>query len=178
MPKIEHTLSSPHHGQSNGKVEAAVKAAKSILRKTEKTQEDEYLVFLAVRNTPSQGIGRSPVQRLPNCRTRTELPTTDTLLQPKVVEREGEQVKMKKQQQRKALYYDTNARELLPLRNGETVRMKPFTRGDKSWKKATVKVRLDDRSYIVENQDGTSLRRNRVLLRKTIEPLTAQVKDK
>ena len=106
------------------------------------------------------------------------LPTTDTLLQPKVVEREGEQVKMKKQQQRKALYYDTNARELLPLRNGETVRMKPFTRGDKSWKKATVKVRLDDRSYIVENQDGTSLRRNRVLLRKTIEPLTAQVKDK
>ena len=57
---------------------------------------------------------------------------------------------MKKQQQRKALYYDRNARELLPLRNGETVRMKPFTRGDKSWKKATVKVRLDDRSYIVE----------------------------
>ena len=106
------------------------------------------------------------------------LPTTDTLLQPKVVEREGEQVKMKKQLQRKALYYDTNARELLPLRNDETVRMKPFTRGDKSWKKATVKVRLDDRSYIVENQDGTSLRRNRVLLRKTIEPLTAQVKDK
>lgn len=40
LPKIEHTLSSPHHGQSNGKVEAAVKAAKSILRKTEKTQED------------------------------------------------------------------------------------------------------------------------------------------
>ena len=118
------------------------------------------------------------MQRLPNRRTRTELPTTDTLLQPKVVEREGEQVKMKKQQQRKALYYDTNARELLPLRNGETVRMKPFTRGDKSWKKATVKVRLDDRSYIVENQDGTSLRRNRVPLRKTIEPLTAQVKDK
>ena len=106
------------------------------------------------------------------------LPTTDTLLQPKVVEREGEQVKMKKQQQRKALYYDTNARELLPLRNDETVRMKPFTRRDKSWKKATVKVRLDDRSYIVENQDGTSLRRNRVLLRKTIEPLTDQVKDK
>ena len=118
------------------------------------------------------------MQRLPNRRTRTMLPTTDTLLQPKVVEREGEQVKMKKQQQRKALYYDRNARELLPLRNGETVRMKPFTRGDKSWKKATVKVRLDDRSYIVENQDGTSLRRNRVLLRKTIEPLTAQVKDK
>lgn len=118
------------------------------------------------------------MQRLPNRRTRTMLPTTDTLLQPKVAEREGEQVKMKKQQQRKALYYDRNARELLPLRNGETVRMKPFTRGDKSWKKATVKVRLDDRSYIVENQDGTSLRRNRVHLRKTIEPLTAQVKGK
>lgn len=113
-----------------------------------------------------------------NRRTRTKLLTTDTLLQPKVAEREGEQVKMKQQQQRKALYYERNARELLPLRNGETVRMKPFTRGDKSWKKATVKVRLEDRSYIVENQDGTSLRRNRVLLRKTIEPLTAQVKDK
>ena len=33
---IQHTPCSPHHTQSNGKVEAAVKAAKSILRKTER----------------------------------------------------------------------------------------------------------------------------------------------
>ena len=33
--QIKHTKSSPHHHQSNGKAESAVKIAKSILRKTE-----------------------------------------------------------------------------------------------------------------------------------------------
>jgi len=43
---IEHTPSSPNHSQSNGKVEANVKAAKRMLRKTEKNKEDQYLAFL------------------------------------------------------------------------------------------------------------------------------------
>ena len=45
--------------------------------------------------------------------------------------------------------------------------MKPFRLGDKSWKKAKVVERLDDRLYEVEDTDGTVYRRNIVHLKKT-----------
>ncbi|KAK3750477.1 hypothetical protein QZH41_018118 [Actinostola sp. cb2023] len=166
---IEHTPSAPYNSQSNGKAEAAVKAAKKMLRKTQKTREDQYLALLAIRNTPSQGIGRSPIQRIMNRRTRTLLPTTDTLLTPKTVERETEITRIKDQQERQAFYFNRNAHKLTPLQQGDTVRMKPFSLGDRKWQKATVKQRLDDRSYEVENTAGTTFRRNRVHLNKTNE---------
>ncbi|KAK3752443.1 hypothetical protein QZH41_003511 [Actinostola sp. cb2023] len=165
---IEHTPSAPYNSQSNGKAEAAVKAAKKMLCKTQKTREDQYLALLAIRNTPSQGIDRSPIQRIMNRRTRTLLPTTDTLLTPKTVERETEITRIKDQQERQAFYFNRNAYKLTPLQQGDTVRMKPFSLGDRKWQKATVKQRLDDRLYEVENPaDTTTFRRNRVHLNKT-----------
>ncbi|KAI0227259.1 hypothetical protein LSAT2_022263, partial [Lamellibrachia satsuma] len=62
-----------------------------------------------------------------------------------------------------------NAKDLPNLHQGDTVRMKPFKLGVKSWKKAKVLGRLDERSYEVEDSDGTVYRRNRVHLRKTHE---------
>ena len=47
--------------------------------------------------------------------------------------------------------------------------MKPFKLGDKSWKKARVLDRLDERSYDVEDDDGSVYRRNRVHLRQSAE---------
>ena len=47
------------------------------------------------------------------------------------------------------------------------MRMKPSRLGDRSWKKANVFERLDDRSYKVEDTDGTVYMRNRVHLKKT-----------
>jgi hypothetical protein len=167
---IEHTPSAPYNSRSNGKAEAAVKAAKKMLRKTVKNREDQYLALLAIRNTPSQGIGRSQAQRLLNRRTRTRLPTTDTLLAPRIVEKEAEIAKIKNQHDRQAFYYNKQAQKLTPLHEGQTVRMKPFTLGNRSWQKATVKQRLDDRSYKVEGPQGNTYRRNRVHLRKTKEP--------
>ncbi|KAK3713862.1 hypothetical protein QZH41_010915, partial [Actinostola sp. cb2023] len=116
---IEHTPSAPYNSQSNGKAEAAVKAAKKMLRKTQKTREDQYLALLAIRNTPSQGIGRSPIQRIMNRRTRTLLPTTDTLLTPKTVERETEITRIKDQQERQAFYFNRDAHKLTPLQQGD-----------------------------------------------------------
>ncbi|KAK3715610.1 hypothetical protein QZH41_009028, partial [Actinostola sp. cb2023] len=116
---IEHTPSAPYNSQSNGKAEAAVKAAKKMLRKTQKTREDQYLALLAIRNTPSQGIGRSPIQRIMNRRTRTLLPTTGTLLTPKTVERETEITRIKDQQERQAFYFNRNAHKLTPLQQGD-----------------------------------------------------------
>ena len=48
--------------------------------------------------------------------------------------------------------------------------MKPFKLGDKSWRKAQVTARLDERSYTVETENGAVYRRNRQHLRKTSEP--------
>ena len=111
---IEHSVTSPYNSKANGKVEAAVKSAKRLLRKTAKAGDDFYLGLLAERNTPSQGIGSSPVQRLMNRRTRTLLPTTSTLLEPRTLNSAHEREKLKEVQQRQARYYNTNAQDLPP----------------------------------------------------------------
>ena len=64
--------------------------------------------------------------------------------------------------------FDKHAKDLTPLEEGDTVRMKPFTKGERKWSKATVTRRLGDRSYEVE-ANGTTSRRNRVPLKKTSE---------
>ena len=78
---IQHTIRSPHHPQSNGKAEAAVKSAKRILKKTAKTGEDPYISMLNIRNTLQQGVDLSPSQQSIGRRTRTLLPTANNLLQ-------------------------------------------------------------------------------------------------
>ena len=82
---IEHRVTSPYNSKANSKVEAAVKSAKKLLCKTAKGGNDLYLGLLAEHNISSQGIGRSPVQRLMNRRTRTLLPTTGSLLEPRTL---------------------------------------------------------------------------------------------
>lgn len=53
-------MSSPHHHQSNGKAENAVKIAKSLMRKAELCGEDPMLALLAWRNTPTNEMKSSP----------------------------------------------------------------------------------------------------------------------
>ena len=71
-----------HFSKSNGKAENAVKEAKQLLKKAKKDKADAYLALLAYRNTPTQGLDTSPVQRLMSRRTKTLLPTTANLLRP------------------------------------------------------------------------------------------------
>ena len=71
---FKHITSSPKYPQSNGKVEAAVKSAKTILKRSQKARTDPYLALLEYRNTPTQGMDTSPVMRLMSRRTRTRLP--------------------------------------------------------------------------------------------------------
>ena len=52
------------------------------------------------------------------------------------------------------------------------VRMKSFRMGKKTWDKAMVTTRLDERSYIVETPEGKSYRRNRGHLKKSAEKPT------
>lgn len=165
---IEHTTTSPHHSQANGKCEAAVKVAKRMLRKTTKSGEDQYLALLNIRNVPTQGVDSSPAQRLFGRRTRTLLPTTQSLLKPRNPVN-PESIHLRSNQERQAKYYNRTARDLPILKPGDTVRMKPFALGQKSWDKAHVTKRLDERSYEVQSA-GTTFRRNRQHLVKTRQP--------
>ncbi|XP_032218641.2 uncharacterized protein K02A2.6-like [Nematostella vectensis] len=60
---FEHVTSSPTYAQSNGKVENAVKIAKKLMRKVFEAKNDPY-ALLDWRNTPSECLNTSPVQRI------------------------------------------------------------------------------------------------------------------
>ena len=97
--KLEHKTSSPHHPQSNGKAENAVKICKNLLKKARADNRDPLLAFLDWRNTPTEGLGTSPVQRLMVRRTRTLLPTHTKLLKPQLDSETEAKLAQRKQKQ-------------------------------------------------------------------------------
>ena len=166
--EFEHKTSSPYYPQSNGKAENAVKVAKAIMTKAKASHSDPYLSILAYRNTPTNGMTSSPVQRLMSRRTRTVLPSTVKLLKPEVPKAANE---LKAAKNRQAFYYNKNAKDLQPLKPGEIVRMKPTTGQQKVWRKAVVvQATSEPRSYKVRTADGAVYRRNRRHLTCTAEP--------
>ena len=78
---FKHTTSSPYHPKGNGRAEAAVKLAKTTLKKS----VDFQSALLNYRNTPPQGHTYSPAQRMLCRRTRTTLPTPNHLIKPSPV---------------------------------------------------------------------------------------------
>jgi len=150
---FEHYTSSSHHPKSNGKAESAVKTAKQLVRKAKEAKSDVYLVFLDFRNTPTQGVGTSPAQRMLGRRTRTLLPTATTLLQPRGV-MQSDREKLRRQQQTANERYNKRAKNLNPLHEGDQVRIQPVKLGEVKWRKAVVNKRLDERSYLVETPSG------------------------
>ena len=160
--KIKHTKSSPHHHQSNGKSESAVKIAKTMLRKSAKTTLNPYEALLDQRNTPTAGMTTSPIQRFLNRRTKTEIPMKTTLLTPKLAE---QVLKEKARKTKKSqTYYDRNAKCNM-LKPGDIVRIKPqgLVKGQE-WKKGSVIQSHGYRSYDVK-VDEKVLTRNRVHLK-------------
>ena len=83
---FQHTTSSPYHPQSNGKAENAVKTVKRLFTKCQQSghKRSEFLALLDWRNTPTEGVGTSPAQRLMGRRCKTLLPVASTLLQPDI----------------------------------------------------------------------------------------------
>ena len=112
--------------------------------------------LLNIRNTPSQGMDSTATSRTKNKddHTYSQKLTRVTIFRNKT--RNGSTPKTTSTD-------DRSARDLPTLHEGDTVRMKPFRLGDKSWKKAKVVERLDDRSYEVEDTEGTVYRRNRYI---------------
>ena len=117
--EFEHLTSSPNYPQSNGKVENAIKTAKSLMKKARESGQDFYLSLLAWRNTPTEGMGSSPAQRLFSRHTKTSLPTVSRLLEPEPVKQVRDKLYERKEIQ--AEYFNKGSKELPSLQEGETV---------------------------------------------------------
>ena len=91
-------------------------------------------------------------------RTKTLLPTSNQLLNPKTIEPEVVQKQLKQQQNRQKQYYDKHTKELPKLSKGDEVRIQ----SDGKWRPATVtEIPRAPRSYIVTTPEGSTYRRNR-----------------
>ena len=77
---FRHTVSSPYYSPSNGRAEAGVKVAKTLLKKATDAGIDIYLELLEWRNTPSEQLKLSPAQIMFGRRTRSLFPTAPQLL--------------------------------------------------------------------------------------------------
>jgi len=164
-----HITMSPRHSQTNGLVEKAVQIAKRTMVKCEEDKRDITLAMLNMRNTPRDNITGSPAQRLMGRRTRTTIPTSNTLLTPKTISPIEVQKKMEDHRQTAKSYYDRGAKELTPLQEGDRVRV----RDQKVWKPALLMPSAEQpkypRSYNVLTPSGRVWTRNRRDLLRTEE---------
>ena len=162
--QFEHRTSSPRYPQSNGRAENAVKTCKSLMKKAKADGQDPLLALLDWRNTPTEGLGTSPVQRLMGRRTRTFLPTHETLLrQPSHLDTA---IKLAERKAKQAQQYNKKFRPLVALKCGQAIRMR--LPGREEWSLGTCTRALGNRSYEVE-VCGRRYRRNRRQLRLTPE---------
>jgi len=101
-----------------------------------------------------------------NRQTKTLLPTSEKLLQPKLNHSVPQERSMIKDRQIK--YYNAKAKDLPPLTAGQAVMIEPERKGQ-LWRKATVIGQSDikPRSYNVETKTGRVLNRNRKHLKLT-----------
>jgi len=116
---------------------------------------------LAHRNTPQEGFGTSPAQRLLSRRTKTNLPTSSNLLKPSVAENTLGKDKLRKLKQK--FYHDRSANDLQDLHKDDIVRMQPFRLNKKTWREAKVLKPLGRRSYVVESNGQLYIRNLRHL---------------
>ena len=156
--QFKHKTSSPHYPQSNGMAERAVQTAKRLLIKAKEDKKDPYLSLLDLRNTPKSNLLGSPAQRLMGRRTKTLLPTSSKLLEPKVIKTTIVRSELQEERRRQKQSYDRHAKELTTLQPGQNVRVQ----FGKQWRPAVVtSVSSEPRSYNIKTPDGQTYRRNR-----------------
>ena len=162
------TTSSPHHSQSNGRAEAAVKTMKNVIKKAK--GGDAWNAILEWRNTVTPGTDSSPVQRLMSRRTRSIKACHTSLYKPHVQHDVTEQVINRRPRAKK--YYDCNAMSMPELVTGQPIRAKVHSKDHRSDRKSgVVKAKVAPRSYLVE-VNGRSYRRKRVHIRDVLQNKT------
>ena len=112
-------------------------------------------------------------------RTKTLLPTTTKLLQPKLISPQAVHKELRQRKTRQKYYYDRHTATLRPLVVGDRVMMRAKGKWEPAkgkWEPATVIAISQDgpRSYIVNTPGGQSYRRNQRHLKPTPSSLNAK----
>jgi transposase InsO family protein len=165
---ISHETSSPHHPQSNGFAEAAIKQMKKIIRGTfipTKRQVDAESFgagILLFRNTPCSPTDRSPAEILFGRQLRDNLPVSRKLLKPNL---RFDVEKRRRESYEKKNNYSPQY-ELPLLQPGTRVFVQhPAT---KRWttEGSVIKFGNNEREYLIKmDSNDKILRRNRRFLR-------------
>ncbi|XP_062621337.1 uncharacterized protein K02A2.6-like [Saccostrea cucullata] len=155
---IKHVTSSPNHQRANGKAESAVKIMKHLIMKCDKESTDQFEALLEQRNTPRQDTGLSPCEMMFGRHTRTKLPKLD---------RHKTSSNRKRQQRKKSVkrYYDRTAHEKTQLKKNQNVFFE--RKSNEKWILGKIVDCLHNQTYIVQSEDGTTYRRNRLHIRPT-----------
>ena len=154
--EFSHTTSSPRYPQSNGLVERSIKTIKQLLKKS----DDPFLALLVYRTSPLQWCGYSPSELLMGRRLRTTLPQVQELLIPKWSYLSEFRLKDKQHKDLQKENYDKCHRvaPLPELPDGTPVLAQT---GDTRTPATVVKPTDAPRSYLVQTDAGSTLRRNR-----------------
>ncbi|UYV81030.1 K02A2.6-like [Cordylochernes scorpioides] len=164
---IEHKTSSPGYPKSNGLVERMVQTVKKQLKKCRQDNTDPYMCLIALRTTPSNNLP-SPAQMLMGRNLRTLIPMKTTKLKPAFISTENILQQKRENQYKMKEYYDRNAKILPKMSSGEQVNAKTSN----AWRPATIIGEANQpRSYIIQNNEGRMLKRNRVHLRPRSYPV-------
>lgn len=163
---FEIVTSSPGFPQSNGQAERAIQTVKSLFKKSEQTSTDSAIALMNYTATPLTGSSKSPAELFYNRQIRTKIPVNVSKLVPGHATVNRQQL-IDRQDKYKEVF-DRNAKDLPPLKPGDVVRVRQLdselTRG------VVTSVHQSPRSYIVETERGSTLRRNRRHLISTKEP--------
>ena len=143
-----HVTSSPMYPQSNGEAERAVRTVKNILKKN----DDPYMGLMAYRSTPLQN-GASPCQLLMGREIRTTLPRISAGSVPANIREREERYR---RQQAVTFNRRHRATELPTLNEGETVLIR-----DQNRRGQVIEQSTSPRSYVVQTDQGSTIRRNR-----------------
>ena len=144
-----HETISSCNSQANSAVEAAVKIMKHLMWKCKASGEDLLLGPLNLRNTPTEGLNTSPAQRLLGQRTKSMVPTTETLLKPSYPYSYDEA----QNKENRKLKQRGTGRELSQLHIGSNVQIKPLRPHARGWEEATIRKKLADHTKLRMKMD-------------------------
>ncbi|UYV80723.1 hypothetical protein LAZ67_19001539 [Cordylochernes scorpioides] len=149
---VTHTTSSPRFPQSNGMIERTIQTLKSTIIKCQQSKQDIYQALLLLRNTEHNSLP-SPAIMLDSF-----LPMKTTLMNDSRICEDSIRKQHEANQSRMKFYFNRHARDLPSLENGQSV----LVRQEKQWSPAKVIAPgVHPRSYLLEDTNGSVLRRNR-----------------
>lgn len=158
---IQLNFTAPHHHQSNGMSENAVKIAKKILEKNKNLNK----ALLEYRNTPIYSRKNyTPAQIMFSRRCQTDIPINPKQLFSNVVEKEEIIKQIIKHENKIKENYNKNVSKIETYNENEIVRFK-MKLEDKDWKLGKIITVKDERNVIINN-NGRNITRNIKFIRK------------